>query len=435
MHLARLEATDFRNLSGTIEFSPGLNILYGANAQGKTGWLEAIYFLATTKSFRTAHPHEAIRHGCTHGCTEAILRGTVARESLQKDLQLLISEKSKQTFVNGKREAIIRYLGNLDAIAFTADEMEIIRGGPESRRRFMDRGIVATVPSYLGTIAEYNRVLKQKNRLLRDASESDEPLRFGPLLQPWNDQIIVLGTEIHAARIAYVARLNAHLNSQLFQHETITIRYKSSLEGKGDLNNYHTLLTERLMFHLRNEIAAGYSLVGPHRDDLEVLSDGHDIGKYASSGQQRSALLILDLAQMSVYHSMFEEYPIFLTDDIDAELDPQRIETLLEFLEGKSQTIVSTSKRSVAEKFQARSRTYLIAAGRAMPFSQADDKMEAASLLLTPSEISSDSISANAVASSAQSSSQQEPGLSEAADEELAEIDLENDDDRHQAPF
>lgn len=431
MHLARLEAADFRNLSGTIEFSPGLNILCGANAQGKTGWLEAIYFLATTKSFRTAHPHEAIRHGCT----QAILRGTVARQSLQKDLQLLIGEKSKQTFVNGKREAIIRYLGNLDAIAFTADEMEIIRGGPESRRRFLDRGIVATVPSYLGTIAEYNRVLKQRNRLLRDASESDEPLRFEPLLQPWNDQIIVLGTEIHAARIAYVARLSTHLNSQLFQHETITIRYKSSLEGKGDLNNYQSLLTERLMFHLRNEIAAGYSLVGPHRDDLEILSDGHDIGKYASSGQQRSALLILDLAQMSVYHSMFEEYPIFLTDDIDAELDPQRIETLLEFLKGKSQTFVSTSKRSVAAHFQARSRTSLIAAGRAMPFSLADDKMEAASLLPTPSEISSDFFPANAAASWAQSSSQQEPAVSEAADDEFIEMDPGNDDDRHQAPF
>jgi DNA replication and repair protein RecF len=291
------------------------------------------------------------------------------------------------------------------------------------------------VPSYLGTIAEYNRVLKQRNRLLRDASESDEPLRFEPLLQPWNDQIIVLGTEIHAARIAYVARLSTHLNSQLFQHETITIRYKSSLEGKGDLNNYQSLLTERLMFHLRNEIAAGYSLVGPHRDDLEILSDGHDIGKYASSGQQRSALLILDLAQMSVYHSMFEEYPIFLTDDIDAELDPQRIETLLEFLKGKSQTFVSTSKRSVAAHFQARSRTSLIAAGRAMPFSLADDKMEAASLLPTPSEISSDFFPANAAASWAQSSSQQEPAVSEAADDEFIEMDPGNDDDRHQAPF
>src|SRR5262249_35865475 len=200
MHLQRIEASNFRNLIGSIEFSPGLNVIYGANAQGKSSWLEAIYLLATTKSFRTSHPKEVI----THDAQEAILRGAVARGNLTKDLQLLITESLKQTFVNGKRETVARYLGNLNAIAFTADEMQVVRGAPEARRRFLDRGIFFTLPSYLGTLNEYSRVLKQKNALLREASEAEDPAKYFELIQPWNDQLVTLGAEIHRDRVNHV---------------------------------------------------------------------------------------------------------------------------------------------------------------------------------------------------------------------------------------
>jgi DNA replication and repair protein RecF len=362
MHLQRIEAHQFRNLTGSIDFSPGLNVLYGANAQGKSNWLEAIYLLATTKSFRTAHPPETIRHQAP----EAILRGTVACGNLSKDIQLLLTKTSKQTFVNGKREAVTRYLGTLDAIAFTADEMTVVRGAPEARRRFLDRGIVSTLPAYLGTLAEYNRVLKQKNRLLRDASQADDPSVYFPLLQPWNDQLVAYGVEIHTARTSYVERLRAALKPQLFQAEEIAISYRSSLAGKGDLSDYAQVMRERLVFHLRNEVSLGYSLVGPHRDDLEILSDGYEIARFGSSGQQRSALLILDLAQMLVYHQVFEEYPVFLVDDIDAELDRRRIEILLDYLDGKSQTFVSTSKQSLADRYRHRAATFQVAEGRSI---------------------------------------------------------------------
>jgi len=360
MHLQRIEASNFRNLIGSIEFSPGLNVIYGANAQGKSSWLEAIYLLATTKSFRTSHPKEVI----THDASEAILRGAIARGNLTKDLQLLITESVKQTFVNGKREAVARYLSNLHAIAFTADEMQVVRGAPEARRRFLDRGIFFTLPAYLGALNEYNRVLKQKNALLREASEAEDPAKYFDLIQPWNDQIVALGSEIHQARVNHVGQLREHLSPEMFQAEEITIRYKSSLEGKGDLGDYANLLRERLSLRLKNEIAVGYSLVGPHRDDLEILCDGYEIARFGSSGQQRSALLILDLAQMSVYYQTFEEYPIFLIDDLDAELDRTRIEILLDHLDGRSQTIVSTSKRTIAERYSRRARTLLVQSGR-----------------------------------------------------------------------
>lgn len=360
MHLSHLEAINFRNLSGAINFSPGLNVIFGANAQGKTNWLEAVYLLGTTKSFKTAHPREAIHHQAE----EAILRGVVRQGQLTREIQLLLTRTSKQTFVSGKREAITRYLGILDAIAFTADEMEVVRGGPDNRRRFVDRGLVSTLPSYLGTLAEYNRVLKQKNSLLRSAAEADDPTRFFPLLEPWNDQLVALGTEIHTARLGYVEKLKAALQPQLFQNESITIRYKSSLEAKGDLGDYQTLMRDRLAHHLKNEISLGYALVGPHRDDVEILCDGYDISRFGSSGQQRSALLILDLAQMVVYHQVLEDYPVFIVDDIDAELDRNRIQILLDTLEGHSQVFISTSKRAIAHHYQNRAQTIEIVSGK-----------------------------------------------------------------------
>ncbi|MEP7271686.1 MAG: DNA replication and repair protein RecF [Acidobacteriota bacterium] len=368
MHLLRLEARDFRNLSGAIDFSPGLNVLYGDNAQGKSNWLEAVYLLATTRSFRTVHPREMIRHGADEG----LLRGTVARGNLTRDLQLLIVESSRQTFVGGKRESVVRYLGSLDAIAFTADEMEIIRGGPEARRRFLDRGIVSTQPSFLGTLSEYNRVLKQKNKLLRDASEADDPGPFIRMIEVWNDQLATLGTEIHTARVSYVDRLRSKLLPQLFKHEEMAIRYRSSLEDKGNLDRYEDLLRERLGFRLRNEIGAGYALVGPHRDEFEIWSDGYEVARFGSSGQQRSALVVLDLAQMLVYYDVYDEFPVFLIDDIDAELDRTRIEILLEYLGDKSQTIVSTSKRTLADRYCDQAAVRLVVAGQAGPSDRRD---------------------------------------------------------------
>ncbi|MDQ3011414.1 MAG: DNA replication and repair protein RecF [Acidobacteriota bacterium] len=363
MHLQRIEAHNFRNLTGGIEFSPGLNVIYGQNAQGKSNWLEASYLLATTKSFRTAHPRDVIKHEAP----EALLRGTVMRGKqydMAIDLQLLITPTTKQTFINGKRDAVVRYLGNLDAVAFTADEVDVVRGAPDARRRFLDRGVFATLPSYLGTLNEYNRVLKQKNALLREATDADDPLKFQPQIEAWNEQLIALGTEVYLARTAYLAKLQVAINPSLFQAEEIRIRYKSSLEGRGDLGDYAALLRERLNVRLKNEIAVGHSLVGPHRDDLEILADGYEIARFGSSGQQRSALLILDLAQMTVYHQTFEEYPIFLIDDLDAELDRTRIGILLDYLGGKAQTIVTTSKRSIADRYRHRSMTLLVEAGR-----------------------------------------------------------------------
>jgi len=362
MLLAAIEATNFRNLSGRIEWGPRLNIIYGNNGQGKTNWLEAIYILARTKSFRTQRLQEAIRFNEEL----AVVRGTVTTgQDLQRDLQVSLHDNSKTIFVNSKRETLARYLTQLQVFSFTAADLDVVRGMPEARRRFLDRGISSLKPAYLKTISDYNKVIKQKNRVLQLANENElGPDKVEDLLAPWNEQLVRLGVLIHQAREEYVAGLNAALERQLFERRDVTTRYVSSLENKGDMSDYESLLRSRISLRLATEVAAGHALIGPHRDDLEIHLDGREIRVYGSSGQQRSALLLLDLAAISLYNSSSNDDPVFIIDDVDAELDERRIRHLLEYLENRTQTFITTSKRSHVESFFSRASVFEIEDGK-----------------------------------------------------------------------
>jgi DNA replication and repair protein RecF len=365
MLLTRIEATGFRNLDGLSEFGPGLNIFYGDNAQGKTNWLEAIYLLGNTKSFRTSQLRECI----TFDERQCLLRGATQRGTVSKQLQLALTETSKELYVNGKREAVTRYLGNLDVFVFSLEELDVIRGEPAERRRFLDRGIVTITPGYLNLIAQYNHVLKQKNRLLSAAAESDRPAAFVAQVEAWNEELIDYGAALHEARRNYVERLNQVLAENdhgraIFAAECVSLRYRSQLEGKGNLDNFSDLFRERLTARLAAELAAGHALIGPHRDDLEILADKREVNRFGSAGQQRSALLLLDLAAVSIYNRVYEESPVLLIDDIDAELDRGRIEALISSLEGRAQTFVSTSRRAIANRYRDRAAVFYVEGGR-----------------------------------------------------------------------
>jgi DNA replication and repair protein RecF len=364
MILDALEVNNFRNLSGKIFWGPGLNILYGNNGQGKTNWLEAIHTLSRTKSFRTQRLQESIRFGQE----SAFIEGQVSTgNDLHRDLRITLKENTKSIAVNGKREQLARYLGLLQVFAFTADQLEVVRGMPEARRHFIDRGIASLRPAYVQTVSDYNKVIKQKNRLLQDSSERELRLdETENLIAPWNEQLGRLGAEIHKSRIDYTERLTSALQQTLFERTDLQIRYASTLETKGDLSDYEALLRERLQLRLPAELAAGRSLVGPHRDDLGIHLEGREMRVYGSSGQQRSALLLLDLAAISVYNSWHDDYPVFLVDDVDAELDEKRIRRLLEYLEGRTQTFITTSKRSHLEGFLSQANVHEIVQGEAV---------------------------------------------------------------------
>ena len=346
-----------------MAFTPGLTIFIGDNGEGKTNWLEAINLLASTRSFRTARLSEAVRFGESL----AIVKGSV-RESpeIARGLQVAIEGTAKQLTINGKKEPASRYLGQLHSVVFNSDSLDIVRGQPEARRRFLDDGIVSLHPPFIQTFSDYNRVIRQKNALLQQARDEDLPLeKMTEALAPWNEQLVALSTRIHRGRVRLVERLNEVLARKLFGTEEIAIRYVSSLEGKGDLSKYEELIEERLKLRVQAELVAGHALVGTHRDELEILLDGHDIRRYGSAGQQRSALLLLLLASIEVYRSTRGEYPLFLLDDIDAELDYTRIGNLLGYLHDKTQTFATTSKESFIDKFGQNARVFTVESGTA----------------------------------------------------------------------
>ncbi len=362
MLLTKIFAQNFRNLQGEISCANGLNIIFGENGQGKTNWLEAIYLLATTKSFKTTRLQEAVRFEENL----AIARGTVERGAeIRRELQVAVEGNTKTLSVNNKRETVQRYLGELHAVVFNSDELEIVRGNPEARRKFLDGGIVSIYPPFVQTLTDYNRIVRQKNSLLQSAQENGFSVeKTFELLAPWNEQLIAHATRIHKARLRFVERLNEVLQKKLFGREELSIRYASSLEGKGDLEDYANLLAERLKIRVQAELVAGHALIGTHRDELDILFDGHDLRKFGSSGQQRSALLVLQLANLQVYYTQNQEYPLFLLDDIDAELDYKRIGQLLEYLSDKTQTFVTTSKESFIERFGGTAEIFTVSEGK-----------------------------------------------------------------------
>ena len=362
MFLKSIEVDSFRNLTGRIDWANGTNVLYGNNGQGKTNWLEAIQVLAHAKSFRTRHLQEAI----AFGESVASVSGTVHRgDAIDRELRLGIQRNTKQTFVNGKRESAVRYLEQLHAVWFTADELEVVRGGPDARRSFLDRGVISLHSPYAQILSDYQKVIKQKKRLLDQATEREIRLdELRELIEPWNQQLIAQGAQIHRARNRYVDLLSEALEHSLFG-DALAIRYVSSLETKGDLSNYEQLIADRLRLRLEAERYAGACLIGPHRDDLDILFRDRNLRSFGSAGQQRSALITLDLAAISVYHFKHQDYPIFLIDDVDAELDGIRIERLLEYLDGRTQTFVTTSKRNHFERFNQRANFYEVRDGTA----------------------------------------------------------------------
>lgn len=364
MILESLEVSNFRNISGKVFWGSGLNIIYGNNGQGKTNWLEAIHTLSRTKSFRTQRLQESIRFGQD----SAFIEGQVSSgRDLHKDLRIALRDNTKSIWVNGKREQLARYLGLLQVFSFSAEQLEVVRGAPEARRHFVDRGVASLRPAYVQTVSDYNKVIKQKNRIPQDAAEQELRLEeTRNLIAPWNEQLARLATEIHESRISYTEQLSKALERTFFEPAELQIRYSSSLESKGNLDDYGALLQERLELRLAAEIAAGRALIGPHRDDLSIHLAGREMRVYGSSGQQRSALLLLDLAAISVYNSCHDQHPLFLVDDVDAELDEKRIKRLLEYLEGRTQTFITTSKRNHLEGFLSNANVHEIVEGKAL---------------------------------------------------------------------
>jgi len=335
-------------------------VLRGDNGQGKSNLLEAIYFLATTKSFRTSSLESVVRRGesLVYVSGEAVSESGLAR-SLSIGIETGESRR-RELQVNQQKVALNGYLEVLQLFAYSSARLEIIRGGPEERRRFLDRGIASIDPGYLKNLSRYTQTLKQRNAVLsairaRGASRST--------LTAWDEQLILAASPIVASRSAYVTRLKSaftEVTTALGYHvDTIELDYRPA-----GVSTDEELSRQELEKVRAREFAAGHSLLGPHRDVLEIRMSGVPAAEYLSGGELKMVVLLLKLAKINIYRERRTEPPIFLLDDLDAELDLGITQRLLASLVGTTQIITTSAKASVFKELEfGAHRRFLIQSG------------------------------------------------------------------------
>jgi DNA replication and repair protein RecF len=332
--LSHLSLLNFRNLE-PLKWGPGpgSHLLLGGNGAGKTSLIEAVYVLTTTRSFRTARLEDCVRHD-SDGFQ---LEGEVETDH-RSTLELRWIEGKRIRLLNGKTAPLAEHLGALPIVAWTYAETEVLTGAPKARRRFMDRGVVSLRPSSLDLLNRYREALRQKRELL---------LRNGPGIEVWNELLATTAAEVIRLRYLYVERLRDLLTGVLagsgLDLPAIDIRYRPSpvvgLEGAAAIAAALERLAER-------ERARGMPLLGPHRDELEILWDGHDIRRVASAGERKSLSLLLLAAHGRVLEAGGRP-PLYLLDDADAELAPSTHAAVWGVFRNVAQVIATSNRPQV----------------------------------------------------------------------------------------
>lgn len=340
MWVRSLQLQHYRNYAElSLSFSPGLNVIHGDNAQGKTNLLESIYLLSTGKSHRTHRDLELIANGANLLTAKAM----VARSTGDLSLELTLgTETRKQLRINGITEQrIANLVGNLGSVFFSPDDLMLVKGAPAERRRFLDIEISQLSQTYLHHLIAYGKVLQQRNTLLKREGVDRS------LLEIYDQQLVSIGAQLVVRRAQSVARL-APLAA--IYHETLssgreqlTLGYESQVpaEAHGSLVEAENSLWRLLEQRRRDELRRQVTLVGPHRDDLAFSINGTDARLYGSQGQQRTAVLALKLAELQYMYEELGEYPVLLLDDVASELDPHRRHFLLHAVREGVQTFVS----------------------------------------------------------------------------------------------
>ena len=332
MFIESLELQNFRNYETlSLGFDRGTNILFGDNAQGKTNILEAVYLGGTTKSHRGSKDREMIRFGEE----EAHIRMIVRRESVSHRIDMhLKKNKSKGIAINGVpiRKAS-ELFGVVNMVFFSPEDLQIIKDGPGERRRFLDLELCQLGKVYLVQLTNYNKILNQRNKLLRDLAFSPELM---PTLEVWDEQLLSYGSEIITAREEFVAQLNEIIKeihrNLTGEREQLELIYEPNVRRE----DFATVLRK----NREKDIRFKMSSVGPHRDDLCVKVNGIDIRKFGSQGQQRTAALSLKLSEIYLVKRMIHDTPVLLLDDVLSELDSSRQNYLLKSIK-KIQTLIT----------------------------------------------------------------------------------------------
>lgn len=359
LHLKRLKLRHFRTYDDLdLRLLPGVTLLHGPNAAGKTNILEAIFCLGTTKSFRTRSDRELISWNPQEEPVPRFARieGDAEARNGPVRVEMAIGEQPargpvevstrKQFKLNGRPVRASDVVGEVKVVLFSPDDVDLVTGSPSQRRRFMDLTLCQIDHRYLRLLQEYGRVVVQRNSLLQRLRGRPDP---ATLLEFWDEKLIATGVQIMSTRKAMLRVLNDFAREAYTDlsglGEELTIAYVPSLEGAADASESHLadLFRARLAQLQTKEIYQGATLVGPHRDDLQFLVNDKDMQSYGSRGQQRSVALSLRLAELRYMTNRTGEQPILLLDEAMAELDEDRRRLLLRLMQSHPQVLVTTA--------------------------------------------------------------------------------------------
>ncbi|MBR5156545.1 MAG: DNA replication/repair protein RecF [Clostridia bacterium] len=317
MYIEHLSLKNFRNYKNEeFSFIPHTNILYGENAQGKTNALEAVYLFSIGKSFRTTQDRELIRFGEETARAELVFSDNKRQQKIEI---ILRRDKKKQIKINGVViHKLSELVGRLNVVLFCPEELGLVKEGPNVRRRFLDIALSQLRPNYYHLLGLYNKVLEQRNNLIKKIKFQNAS-SLADTMFVWNEKLATYGVQIAAYRSEFVKLLEGYakkVHSEICGEELL-VEYRTRVGTKEDF-------LEKLNNNLDKEIEQGYTLYGPHRDDIYLAVSGKDAKNFASQGQQRTIVLSLKLAQADLLFEETGEYPVLLLDDIMSELDSGR---------------------------------------------------------------------------------------------------------------
>ena len=345
MKLTNLQLQNFRNYESVqLEFTDGVHVFIGENAQGKTNLMESIYALAMTKSHRTTNDKELIGWNKEF----ATIKGTVEKTATKTNLELQFSKKGKIAKVNYlEQKRLSSYLGNLNVILFAPENLTLVKGSPQNRRKFVDMELGQMSSLYLYDLVEYNRVLKQRNTYLKQlAIKKKQPDEYLDVL---SEMLSELASKIVFHRLDFIKQLEAlaiPIHDQLsLGREKFSVSYQATIPLEDGLTpeQMKEIYMNQFKKNQTREADQATTLIGPHRDDLIFYLNEVPVQTYGSQGQQRSTVLSLKLAEIELMKLSTGEYPLLLLDDVLSELDDDRQTHLIKAIENKVQTFITTT--------------------------------------------------------------------------------------------
>ncbi len=345
MIIENISLRSYRNYESLdLAFSPRLNVFLGENAQGKTNLLESIYVLSFARSHRSNNEKEMIQWEQEF----ARLEGKIQKMNGSLDLTMIISNKGKKTKVNGLEQTkLSHYIGHLNVILFAPEDLLLVKGAPQNRRRFLDMEIGQINANYLFNLSKYQTVLKQRNQYLKKIAFSDK--KDLVYLEVLSEQLAEAGSSVLFHRLQFIQKLEEWANTIhqkiTYGKEILKIRYKCQLDVTSEMSEKELfdILLEELKNSTNKDLKLLTTSVGPHRDDLLFFVNDKNVQNFGSQGQQRTTALSLKLAEIELINDEIGEYPILLLDDVLSELDDDRQVHLMEYIETKLQTFLTTT--------------------------------------------------------------------------------------------